>query len=58
MRRVFKGAFKKGFDNSRQLYPVGVLFGLGFDTATEVALLALSATAAVGNGRRFVAGRV
>ena len=48
MRRVFKGAFKKGFDNSRQLYPVGVLFGLGFDTATEVALLALSATAAVG----------
>jgi high-affinity nickel-transport protein len=30
------------------LYPVGVLFGLGFDTATEVALLALSATAAVG----------
>lgn len=48
MRRVFKGVFKKGFDSSKQLYPVGVLFGLGFDTATEVALLALSATAAVG----------
>jgi high-affinity nickel-transport protein len=29
-----------------QMYPVGVLFGLGFDTATEVALLAAAATAA------------
>ena len=48
MRRIFRGAFKNGFDKSWQLYPVGVLFGLGFDTATEVALLALSATAAVG----------
>jgi len=48
MKRIFRGAFAKGFDNSWQLYPVGVLFGLGFDTATEVALLALSATAAVG----------
>ena len=48
MKRIFRGAFAKGFDKSWQLYPVGVLFGLGFDTATEVALLALSATAAVG----------
>jgi high-affinity nickel-transport protein len=48
MKLIFRGAFKKGFDKSWQLYPVGVLFGLGFDTATEVALLALSATAAVG----------
>ena len=48
MKRIFRGFFKKGFDNAWQLYPVGVLFGLGFDTATEVALLALSATAAVG----------
>ncbi|HEX7950425.1 MAG TPA: HoxN/HupN/NixA family nickel/cobalt transporter [Candidatus Limnocylindrales bacterium] len=29
--------------HSWQLYPVGVLFGLGFDTATEVALLGLAA---------------
>jgi high-affinity nickel-transport protein len=29
-----------------QMYPVGFLFGLGFDTASEVALLAISATAA------------
>ncbi|HXS85394.1 MAG TPA: HoxN/HupN/NixA family nickel/cobalt transporter [Mycobacterium sp.] len=31
---------------SIQLYPVGALFGLGFDTATEVALLALAGTGA------------
>ena len=48
MRRIFKGRFKKCFDHSYQLYPIGVLFGLGFDTATEVGLLALSATAAAG----------
>ncbi|MFE4457516.1 HoxN/HupN/NixA family nickel/cobalt transporter [Nocardia tengchongensis] len=29
-----------------QVYPVGVLFGLGFDTATEVALLALAGSGA------------
>jgi nickel/cobalt transporter (NiCoT) family protein len=29
-----------------QMYPVGILFGLGFDTATEVALLALAGTGA------------
>jgi high-affinity nickel-transport protein len=28
-----------------QMYPVGVLFGLGFDTATEIALLVLAAGA-------------
>jgi high-affinity nickel-transport protein len=32
----------------RQMYPIGVLFGLGFDTATEVGLLALAAGAAGG----------
>jgi len=31
---------------SWQIYPIGLLFGLGFDTASEVALLALSAGAA------------
>ena len=48
LKRVFRGFFKNGFDKAWQLYPVGVLFGLGFDTATEVALLGISATAAVG----------
>jgi high-affinity nickel-transport protein len=30
----------------QQMYPIGVLFGLGFDTATEVALLVLAGGAA------------
>jgi high-affinity nickel-transport protein len=34
--------------SSRQMYPLGVLFGLGFDTATEVGLLAVTAGAASG----------
>ncbi len=32
--------------NSWNMYPVGVLFGLGFDTATEVGLLGISAASA------------
>lgn len=31
------------------MYPVGLLFGLGFDTATEISLLVLAAGAAAGN---------
>ncbi len=30
------------------MYPLGLLFGLGFDTATEIALLATAGTAAAG----------
>lgn len=48
MNRIFRGRYNKFINHSWQLYPVGVLFGLGFDTATEVALLALSAAAAAG----------
>ena len=33
-------------DSSWKMYPLGVLFGLGFDTATEVGLLGISATQA------------
>lgn len=36
----------KCIDHSWQMYPIGFLFGLGFDTATEIALIALSASAA------------
>jgi high-affinity nickel-transport protein len=43
--RLFRGLFKL-VDHSWQMYPVGFLFGLGFDTATEVGLLGISATAA------------
>jgi high-affinity nickel-transport protein len=37
-----------------QMYPLGVLFGLGFDTATEIGLLALAGGAA-GAGRPWYA---
>jgi nickel/cobalt transporter (NiCoT) family protein len=40
--RVF-GGWMKAINREWQLYPVGVVFGLGFDTATEVALLATTA---------------
>jgi high-affinity nickel-transport protein len=43
--RVFRGLFRL-VDHSWQMYPVGVLFGLGFDTATEVGLLGISAAEA------------
>jgi high-affinity nickel-transport protein len=31
------------------MYPLGLLFGLGFDTASEIGLLAMTAGASVGN---------
>ncbi len=37
--RIFRGLFKS-VDASWKMYPIGFLFGLGFDTATEVGLLA------------------
>jgi high-affinity nickel-transport protein len=39
----FFGRWMRAINSEWQLYPVGVLFGLGFDTATEVALLATTA---------------
>ncbi len=39
----FLGRWLRAIDKDWQMYPVGVLFGLGFDTATEVALLATTA---------------
>jgi nickel/cobalt transporter (NiCoT) family protein len=45
MNRVL-GRFADRVSSSWQMYPVGLLFGLGFDTATEVALLFLAAGAA------------
>jgi nickel/cobalt transporter (NiCoT) family protein len=42
----FLGRFTKSITKSWQMYPVGVLFGLGFDTATEIALLVLAGTSA------------
>jgi high-affinity nickel-transport protein len=42
----FFGKMMRAIHSPWQMYPVGVLFGLGFDTATEVALLAATAGAA------------
>jgi high-affinity nickel-transport protein len=36
-------------DRSWKMYPVGVLFGLGFDTASEIGLLGLSTSASAGH---------
>ncbi len=44
----FLGGYAKRIDTPWKMYPVGVLFGLGFDTATEVALLVLAGSAVVG----------
>ncbi|MBV9334310.1 MAG: hypothetical protein JO243_00325, partial [Solirubrobacterales bacterium] len=44
MNRFF-GRYLNRISKPWQMYPVGVLFGLGFDTATEVALLVLAAGA-------------
>ena len=46
MNRFF-GGYAKRIDTPWKIYPVGVLFGLGFDTATEVTLLVLAGTAVV-----------
>src|SRR5436305_10370194 len=53
MNRCF-GRFTRTVSAPWQMYPVGILFGLGFDTATEVALLFLAAGAA-GAGLPFYA---
>jgi len=41
MNRLF-GRLSKAVAKPRQMYPVGLLFGLGFDTASEVALLVIA----------------
>ena len=53
MNRFF-GGYAQRIDTPWKMYPVGVLFGLGFDTATEVALLVLAGTA-VASGLPFYA---
>jgi high-affinity nickel-transport protein len=42
----FLGRVTRRIEKPWQMYPVGVLFGLGFDTATEVTLLVLAGGAA------------
>jgi high-affinity nickel-transport protein len=47
MNRVL-GGYAKRINTPWKMYPVGMLFGLGFDTASEVALLVLAGSAVVG----------
>ena len=42
----FLGRFTRSITKSWHMYPIGLLFGLGFDTATEIALLVLAGTSA------------
>jgi high-affinity nickel-transport protein len=44
MARIFRPLFKM-ITQSWHMYPLGFLFGLGFDTATEVGVLGISAAA-------------
>jgi high-affinity nickel-transport protein len=43
--RLFRRLFRL-IEHSWQMYPLGMLFGLGFDTASEIGLLGISATQA------------
>lgn len=45
MARIFRPLFRL-ISRSWHMYPLGFLFGLGFDTATEIGLLGISATQA------------
>ena len=48
MNRLLNG-LTKSVRKPRQIYPIGLLFGLGFDTATELGLLVLAGGAAAFN---------
>jgi nickel/cobalt transporter (NiCoT) family protein len=45
LNRILKGA-TRAVTKPGQMYPIGLLFGLGFDTATEISLLVLAGGAA------------
>ncbi len=49
LNRLFGGRVQKLMNHSWQMYPLGLLFGLGFDTASEVGLLAMTAGATAGD---------
>jgi high-affinity nickel-transport protein len=49
INRLFGGRLQKLMNHSWHMYPLGLLFGLGFDTASEVGLLAMTAGASAGN---------
>jgi nickel/cobalt transporter (NiCoT) family protein len=48
INRIFGGRLQPFIKHSWQMYPIGLLFGLGFDTASEIGLLAITAGVATG----------
>jgi high-affinity nickel-transport protein len=49
LNRLFGGRLQRVMSASWHMYPLGLLFGLGFDTASEIGLLAMTAGASAGN---------
>jgi nickel/cobalt transporter (NiCoT) family protein len=49
INRLFGGRLQRVVSHSWQMFPLGMLFGLGFDTASEVGLLAMTAGASTGD---------
>src|SRR5271165_1508936 len=49
LNRLFGGRLRQFMTRSWQMYPLGLLFGLGFDTASEIGLLAMTAGASAGD---------
>jgi high-affinity nickel-transport protein len=45
LARLFRWVYRH-IDSSWHMYPIGFLFGLGFDTATEIAIIGISAAMA------------
>jgi nickel/cobalt transporter (NiCoT) family protein len=56
MNRILGSRWRRFISDSWQMFPVGMLFGLGLETASEVGLLALTAAAATGSGSPGSAG--
>jgi nickel/cobalt transporter (NiCoT) family protein len=54
MNRLY-GRATRAISKPWQMYPLGLLFGFGFDTATEIALLATAGAAAAAGGIPFYA---
>ena len=55
INRFAGGRFRSMIKHSWHMYPVGLLMGLGLETASEVTLLALSASAAAGGALSVLA---
>jgi high-affinity nickel-transport protein len=55
VNRIAGGRFRSMIKHSWHMYPVGLLMGLGLETASEVTLLALSASTAAGGALPLLA---